>query len=114
MTQQTEQDTLVSLRDYMEARLNAMDRATEVARASMDKRLDGMNEFRNALKDQSGQMVTRAEMDLKIGPIIKDIADLNNFKASHEGKASQISVIISLGIGLLGLALGGAALILHK
>lgn len=38
--------------------------ALRVALASNDKRLDGMNEFRAALSDQAGQMVTRAEFDV--------------------------------------------------
>jgi len=37
--------------------------ALAIARASNDKRLDGMNEFRAALSDQSAGMITRQEFD---------------------------------------------------
>lgn len=32
------------------------------ANSTMDKRLDGMNEFRDTLKDQAGTFITRAEL----------------------------------------------------
>ena len=48
--------------ESLKIRLESIDKATEVARVSMEKRLDGMNEFRDALKDQAGKFVTRAEL----------------------------------------------------
>jgi hypothetical protein len=41
----------------IEEKINARDRAM----ATMDTRLDGMNEFRDTLRDQSAQFVTRDE-----------------------------------------------------
>src|SRR6185436_18942214 len=35
--------------------------ALKEAQQTMEKRLDGMNEFRDALKDQANRMATRAE-----------------------------------------------------
>ena len=39
----------------------ARDRALSVALASMDRRLDGMNEFRDALRDQASRFLAREE-----------------------------------------------------
>jgi hypothetical protein len=49
------------LERLFEEKINARDRALTVAMATMDTRLDGMNEFRNTLRDQSAQFVTRDE-----------------------------------------------------
>lgn len=49
------------LERLFEEKVNARDRALTVAMATMDTRLDGMNEFRNTLRDQSAQFVTRDE-----------------------------------------------------
>jgi hypothetical protein len=37
-------------------------RATQVALAANEKRLDGMNEFRQSLRDQNATFVTRTEL----------------------------------------------------
>ncbi len=44
-----------------EEKINARDRALTVAMATMDVRLDSMNEFRNTLRDQAAMFVTRDE-----------------------------------------------------
>lgn len=64
----------ISLREYIDDKVNALstrqddqrrftDRAVEKAEAALGKRLDGMNEFRDALRDQAARMVTRTEFD---------------------------------------------------
>ena len=51
----------VSLREYIDTCLEARDKATDKAYQSMERRLDGMNEFRDALRDQGLTLVTKAE-----------------------------------------------------
>ena len=46
----------------IDIRYEAIQDATELARKAMEKRLDGMNEFRDTLKDQAGKFVTRSEV----------------------------------------------------
>ena len=43
----------VSLREYIEARLEGMDKALNIANAQMNQRLEGMNEFRAQLSGQA-------------------------------------------------------------
>lgn len=55
------------------------DRALDLARDSMEKRLEGMNEFRDTLRDQASRFITRNEL---LGLVI--------------GLSTVISIIISL------------------
>ena len=103
----------VSLREYFDARLAAMERTTEVARLAMEKRLDGMNEFRESLKDQALRNVTKTEYDECIRRILVDIRDLQLFRAELAGKASQSSVDRALVISLGSLALAVIGLVLR-
>jgi hypothetical protein len=100
----------ISLKEYVDLKIGAIDKATSVAYASMEKRLEGMNEFRNQLKDQNITFITKAEYSAHMNKIEEDIRILRESKAQLEGKASQSDVnslrlisYISLAIGLSGL-----------
>jgi hypothetical protein len=55
-------DEAVSLKQYIDALSAARDEALHAALAANEKRLDGMNEFRQTLKDQQATYVTRVEL----------------------------------------------------
>jgi len=58
-------DTMVNLRievAKLEAKLHSAEHSLVVAKESMEKRLDSMNEFRDTLRDQAGKFVTRVEL----------------------------------------------------
>ena len=50
------------LKELIISKIDAIDEAKKNAFNSMEKRLDGMNEFRDTLKDQAGLFVTRREL----------------------------------------------------
>ena len=147
---------LVSLRDHMEALCNTrtrqyfaaigncedkiealeravgekfqwLDRSTSQTAAVMDKRLEGMNEFRDSLRDltarlatreevenvkvQIGKMFSRTEHDAFMKVVDADFRVLREFKAELQGKASQTHVIISFLMGAVGAIAGLAAVI---
>jgi hypothetical protein len=102
----------VSLKEYVDLRFSENLRALEKAERDLSKRLEGMNEFRDALKDQAGTFVTREALDLKIDNLERDVSDLKLNRAHAEGKASQTSVLIAYGISLVGLIIGVAAFFL--
>jgi hypothetical protein len=52
----------IALEKYVDTRFDAVDAAVKSAKESMEHRLDGMNEFRSAMKDQAGKFVTRGEL----------------------------------------------------
>jgi hypothetical protein len=122
----------------MTFKLNAI--AIDKAERLMGDRLAGMNEFRDALKDQTKsllpksehdavsarqdeaidrlqsnipQLVTRNEHSEMMTRIEKQIRDLELSKALLEGKASQTSVNVSLAIGLIGLLIGIFSIVLR-
>jgi hypothetical protein len=86
----------------LEEQLGAANLALITAQASMEKRLNGMNEFRETLKDQAAQFVTRKEHDF----ILSDIRELRESRAMLQGKASQQSVIIAYLISIVSVFLG--------
>jgi|GEM_PF-5519657 hypothetical protein len=49
-------------KDGCNGRFISMEKAVDTAKESMEKRLDSMNEFRDALKDQASRFVTRTEL----------------------------------------------------
>jgi exonuclease VII small subunit len=102
----------VSLRDYVDTRLAAAEKALEVALVANEKRLDAMNEFRATLKDQAATFITRADLQACIGSLEASVDSLKESRALLEGKASQLSVdwvrglaLVSIGLSLLGLAI---------
>jgi len=106
----------IGLKEYFEARLAALEKAIETARVGMEKRLDGMNEFRDALKDQSARSPTREEVERRIDVVDanlcssvealeKDIKELMKFKNQLEGVASQKDVNSARIIAYVGLAI---------
>lgn len=75
----------------LEEQLISIDKALTLAREQLETRLEGMNEFRQSLKDQATQFVTKAEHRF----ILDDIRELRESRAELRGKASQASVYIA-------------------
>lgn len=115
--------TVVSLKEHIDTRLEAIEAATRAAAATMDKRLNSMNEFRDTLRDQASRFVTRDELAAQLArtsditaterAVLRDqIQELKTFKTVADTKASISSVYISYALGILGLLVGVAGLIL--
>ena len=109
---------VVSLKEFIEAKLHsqaklfetkldAVEKATLLAKESIDQRLAGMNEFRDALKDQTANLVTRGEFDRQTG----EINSLKLTRAVLEGKASQGAVYIGYVIAVTGIVLAIISLV---
>lgn len=96
----------VSLKEHFESRISALEKATDVASSAMDKRLDGMNEFRDTLRDQAGRFVTQNEIRSQLDAINAKVGSLEKFQAVVESKASMNAVYLSYILGLLGLIIG--------
>ena len=78
---------LVALKTAFDSHALYTQKALEKAEMSMISRLEGMNEFREQLKDQNATFITRAEYDV-------------NHKL-HEVKIEAIQKIVWTGIGML-------------
>lgn len=86
----------------MDIQLKNIEEATKLAHAGMEKRLEGMNEFRETLKDQAGKFVTRDELSAQLDKLEGLIKSLELSKAKLEGMASRTSFYIALFFSLVG------------
>jgi hypothetical protein len=111
------------LKEYLEAQIAGLARllderhkATELAlskaEAAVDKRLEGMNEFRRQLSDQAHTFLPRQEYQLRHEALIKRIDDLTGLLTSHmaetQGRTKSLS---ALGAIIVGAVTGVGALI---
>jgi len=110
---------ICALQENVESKLHAMDRATALALTTMDKRLEGMNEFRDALRDTTARLATREELAMQaartaecVERVTGDINELNRYRAMMEGKASQSSVNLATLLSVVGLILALVSLAL--
>jgi hypothetical protein len=103
----------VTLRDYIDTQMEARDRALNVALANLDRRLDGMNEFRDALRDQGFTFLTKAEYGVFKERLELDIRGLRESRSLLEGKADQKQVNTALILSIIGLILGVIGLMMR-
>jgi len=100
----------VTLKEYVESRFTSIEEAIKVALVAMDKRLDSMNEIRETMRDQASKFPTRAELEIQLSNIGKDVRELQNSRSYLAGRASQSSVNLALLISIIGIILGIVAL----
>jgi hypothetical protein len=94
---------------FFDARIRAIEKSAEIAATELGRRLEGMNEFRGQLKDQAATFITRTEHEA----VCKEIEELKLSKANLEGKASQTSFFVTLGISVIGVIISIVALFAH-
>jgi len=86
----------VSLKEHIESRLKALEDAGIKSERLLDVRLASMNEFREALKDQSAKFFTLASHEAYQKAVDADLRVLRESRALLEGKASQSTVNVAL------------------
>ena len=101
--------TLDSLKEYFEAKICAQNKAVQKAETAMDARLQGMNEFRQSLADQSATMMPRSEYTVqhaslteKIDALAIRIAALENLdkgKRVNQAGLGSLATIIIIAVG---------------
>lgn len=97
-----------SLEKLINSKFEHLEKTTELSRMAMEKRLDNLNQIREALRDQGTLAFTRAEHQLFKDSIDKEIGGLRESRAELAGKANQSSVNITLMVAILGLAISCA------
>jgi hypothetical protein len=110
----------VTLRDYVDTRLDAIEKEKDASTRALEKRLDGMNEIRDALKDQQSFFVSKAEYRTAHERLADDIRSLRESRALLEGKASTESVnkvgntaLTGIAIGVIGMIISVISLLLR-
>ena len=63
----------ITIKEYIEIQFRERDKALGTALVAMDKRLDQMNEFRGALRDQASLSITRAEFEIQHQRVVDSI-----------------------------------------
>ena len=100
----------VTLREYIEARLSAhekaQDEALKLAREVIDLRLKGMNEFREDMQRMEKSFMTRNEYEAKHDILQRQVDTLRIESAKLEGKASQSALDKTMWIAIIGLIIG--------
>ncbi len=103
--------TDISLKEYFERRIAEIerrlelqftlnDRAIHKAEETMNARLNSMNEFRDALRDQSNRMATRVELER----VEQDLNEVRRGKANLDGRLAVIAAAAgALSAGIIGL-----------
>ena len=99
--------TEINLKEYLESKLAALQAEVNKSEALLNRRLETMNEFRNALKDQSATMATREQVEMhtrlaeeKIDKLEIRLRNLENAKSYTIGWAAALAFIISV-IGVI-------------
>lgn len=119
-------DTLVSLRDYFESRLESNQVAVDAARdlmearmqraeSEMERRLDVLNHLRQDVLTKneftSAHAALTSEFHAEAAGLRAEVAALKEWKAEQRGKASMTSVYLSYGLAGIGLVISLVTLI---
>ena len=103
---------LKDIKELLEAKFLSIEQATKLATETLNARLDNMNEFRGAMKDQLATAFTKNEHAFYAEKVEADLRMLRENKALLEGKASQKSVVWAIGISVAGLVIGAIGIII--
>jgi hypothetical protein len=107
----TEHSEAVSLKEHLESRIHALEKATTVAAAEMNRRLEGMNKFREELDQQTRTFVDKNDFEHRYEVLCGRIVSLETFKEQQTGKANQKDVTNALIIALIGIAVSVCSLV---
>lgn len=97
----------LTLKDYVDAAIQKehelrvlqfgdMKTALDLARVSMEKRLDAMNELRAQITQERGHFVSRELFDRIIGTLEERIRAGENFKSNIEGRVLAVGGLVIL------------------
>jgi hypothetical protein len=75
--------------------IKAIKEAVDLARTQLEKRLEGMNEFRNQLNAQAATFVSRAEIKLIMDKYETRVDLVERFYLRGEGSSKWRDIIIS-------------------
>lgn len=86
---------LAEVQKYLAARIDAATTAADKAEEQLNRRLEGMNEFRDTLKDQAARLATKEQLEALISSVDTRLKILEIGRAASEGRASIINAIVA-------------------
>lgn len=87
----------------VKAAIHSADRANSKAEAAMEKRFDGVNEFRQTLSDQAGQFITRQEVETMFKPLDSKVDENKDTLKEIVGRASGLHASWGYTVGAVGI-----------
>ena len=84
---------LDSLNKFMALQMSSTQTAITKAEDQLNKRLEGMNEFRDSLKDQAAKFVTKEEVALQLNAQDKRIQILERHVSTGQGRSSMTTIL---------------------
>jgi hypothetical protein len=112
LTPEEAKELRVSLAKHLEFRIASLEKAIEKSEDLLNIRLESMNEFRDALKDQASTFVTCAEYRGWREHIDEAIQIYRDFMTTINAKADQKSVTLLTIVTIVGLLISVSSIIL--
>ena len=110
---------MVSMRDYVDTRLTALQLAVDKAQAAQQIREHNQNEWRSAMTDRERTFLTREVFEASISnaarchdDIKARLSDLENKQSHAEGRSWMMYTALGVGLTVLNIALSIALRIL--
>jgi hypothetical protein len=103
--------TDVTLKEHLQSQINWLDRyfvdqikaidaKTALAKADIDVRLQGMNEFRDTLRDQASRLATKDSLEALEIALSNRLQALELKDAKLAGMAAAVSLVVSALVAL--------------
>ena len=96
MTDNCSNGDIVSLKEYLEHRINALSTELTKSERLLDHRLDGMNHLQAQMKEMGQAMATRDYLDTRFQYLSEKLQSLERSRAYTIGMAAAIAFIISI------------------
>ncbi len=79
----------------------AQQRALELARADVDRRLEAMNELRAQITNERGNYISRAEYEAKHEQLVERIQTLETGQAALLGRLTVVAALAGLAVSVI-------------
>lgn len=100
--------------EAVSAALAAAKEAVTKAESANERRFESVNEFRAALTDQSGKMITRFEADTRFKALEDHQSQQRGAVKSSDSTRTMIFAVLSVGIPLLLAIVGGFVVLISR
>lgn len=105
MVECTESNLYVSLKEYIDIKIAAIEKDIAFARIDMERRLEVMNKFRDENKNLTATFVPYVMYEAKHEKVMADIQNLEKFRAVIDSKASQTASNINTALSIIAIVI---------
>lgn len=91
----------VSWKEWVNTRFEAQENAIDAAKVEMDRRLQGMNEFRAQLEKQASTFLTVDRYEACHGRLVDQINTVERLMAASEARGKVYAVVVAALMSIL-------------